>query len=392
MPKASLVRCQSLTLSPTRSQEQRSCEPPGPNEVQIAVQATGLCGSDLHYYKHGRNGDFALRHPMCLGHESAGQVVAIGSDVKGIPVGARVAIEAGLYCRNCPRCEEGRYNLCPSMRFASSAKTHPHLDGTLQSLLNWPSWGVHPLPTEVSYEQGALIEPLSVVLQGIQRCNLTKGETVLVLGAGAVGLLACAAAKGAGAKYVVAVDIDAGRLDFAKRQGWADETYTLPRTAPVPGEEPAATMAKAQQMAQQLVGSLSSPHVGAAKGTGAAFDVIFECSGVPSCVQLGIYATRPGGRVVLIGMGVPIQTMPIGAAALREVDILGVFRYAHTYPRAIEMLSSGELNGIESVISHRYKLEEANEAFETLANGRSGDGKGVTKVFVTAEAEGAKAA
>lgn len=322
-----------------------------------------------------------MRHPMALGHESAGIISAVGPECPAhLSVGQRVAIEAGLYCRECERCKEGRYNLCPSMRFASSAKTHPHLDGTLQSTLTWPAWGVHLLPTSVSYEVGALIEPLSVVLQGMRRCALANGERVLVTGAGAVGLLACAAAKGAGASYVVAVDIDEGRLDFAKRNGWADQTYTLAKSAPpVQGEEPAVTMGKAQRVAKEMGEALSLD------SSAGAFDVVFECSGVPSCVQLAIFSTRPGGRVVLIGMGSPIQTLPIGAAALREVDILGVFRYANTYPLAMEMLQRGELKGIEKVISHRYTLEEAGEAFETLARGRGRDGRGVTKVFVVAE-------
>lgn len=113
--------------------------------MQVRVRATGLCGSDLHYYLHGRNGDFALQHPMALGHESSGEVVAVGADVapEQFAVGDRVAIEAGVYCKACDRCKEGRYNLCGGMRFASSAKTFPHLDGTLQTYMNWPAWGVH---------------------------------------------------------------------------------------------------------------------------------------------------------------------------------------------------------------------------------------------------------
>lgn len=428
------------------AQEDRPYTLPGPGEVQIRVRATGLCGSDLHYYNHGRNGDFALQHPMALGHESAGEITAVGPDVPAdqFAVGDRVAIEAGIYCKSCARCKEGRYNLCPSMRFASSAKTHPHLDGTLQTYMNWPYWGVHALPANVSLKSAALIEPLSVVLQGLRRSNLHAGESVLVLGAGAVGLLACAAAKASGAAYVAAVDIDAARLNFAKANGWVDGTHLLSRSSSAAsssskrtstvnggGHAPdsrseraahdAATIAAAKDTAGAVLDSLFPQPIGASKrdrhidNLRQGFDVVFECSGVPTCVQTGIFATRPGGRVVLIGMGVPIQTLPIGAAALREVDILGVFRYSGTYPVAISMLSGGSLRargggqsaaatnaslatatahstegtgtgqkmgGIENVISHTYALKDARQAFETLARGSSEDGRGVVKVFV----------
>ena len=208
--------------------EERPYAAPTGDEVQIRVRATGLCGSDLHYYLHGRNGDFALQHSMCLGHESAGEIVALGPNVPAsasLAVGDRVAIEAGRFCGSCAKCRDGRYNLCKQMRFASSAKTFPHLDGTLQKYMNWPSWLVHKLPPNVSLTSAALCEPLSVVLQGIRRSQLQPGQSVLVYGAGAVGLLACAAAKASGASFVAAVDIDEGKLSFAAANGWADATY-----------------------------------------------------------------------------------------------------------------------------------------------------------------------
>lgn len=162
-----------FTTSPLLLQEQRPLEPPSDDQVQVRIKCTTTCGSDQHYYVHGRNGDFALQHPMCLGHESSvsftltsikmtqsrcrptnlllspsspqGIITSLGPSVPSslFSIGDRVALEVGLYCKTCPRCLEGRYNLCPSMRFASSAKTTPHLDGTLQRWMNWPSWGVH---------------------------------------------------------------------------------------------------------------------------------------------------------------------------------------------------------------------------------------------------------
>ncbi|PWN19103.1 GroES-like protein [Microstroma glucosiphilum] len=392
--------------------EERQRTAPGPGEVQIRIRATGLCGSDAHYFAHGRNGSFALQAPMALGHESAGEIVAIGSEVptgSNLTVGARVAVEAGIQCRSCDRCKEGRYNLCSGMRFASSAKTFPHLDGTLQKYLNWPYWAVHLLPSDVSFRSAALVEPLAVVLQGFRRANLKAGESVLITGAGAVGLLACAAAKALGARYVAAVDIDANRLKFAVDNGWADETYLLPRGAPAASgsvetdarlrrmQEDEQTIAAAQATAASLLDAFKIPTAastgevnGSAAPPSAGFDAVFECSGVPSCVQAGIFAARAGGRIVLIGMGTPVQTLPIGAAALREVDILGVFRYAGIYTGAIQMLSPGgslaagssKRGSIESVISHTFPLANAVEAFQTFAKGKGEDGRPVVKIFI----------
>lgn len=421
--------------------EERAYAAPTGDEVQIRVRATGLCGSDLHYYLHGRNGDFALRHSMCLGHESAGEIVALGPNVPAaanLSIGDRVAIEAGRFCGSCPKCRDGRYNLCKQMRFASSAKTHPHLDGTLQKYMNWPSWLVHKLPANVSMTSAALCEPLSVVLQGIRRSQLQPGQSVLVYGAGAVGLLACAAAKASGASYVAAVDIDEGRLVFANANGWADATYLLPRAPPAPAANGAEENldARARRMAEDklaissassaatdLLNALSAST--SCNATGYAvqpapldlasdgFDVVFECTGVPTCVQTGIFATKAGGKVVLIGMGNPIQTLPIGNASLREVDVIGVFRYANTYPVALGLLAGGTLRaqggglhaqarahgaeaqgegegagkkmgGIENLVSHAYPLKDAVKAFETLANGKDAEhGRGVVKVFIT---------
>lgn len=418
--------------------EERPYAAPTGDEVQIRVRATGLCGSDLHYYLHGRNGDFALQHSMCLGHESAGEIVALGPNVPAsasLAVGDRVAIEAGRFCGSCPKCRDGRYNLCKQMRFASSAKTHPHLDGTLQKYMNWPSWLVHKLPANVSLTSAALCEPLSVVLQGIRRSQLQPGQSVLVYGAGAVGLLACAAAKASGASFVAAVDIDEGKLKFAAANGWADATYLLPRAAPAASAagdeadprarraaEDKAAIASASSSAALLLQAISSTPTSTATGFAAqpapldlateGFDVVFECTGVPACVQTGIFATRAGGKIVLIGMGNPIQTLPIGAAALREVDIVGVFRYANTYPIALGLLAGGTLRaqgggvhaqqqhqegdakegqgagkkmgGIDNLVSHAYPLKDAVKAFETLANGKDAvHGRGVVKVFIT---------
>jgi len=155
--------------------ETRPVQPPPEGSVQVSVRATGLCGSDLHYYNHGRNGNFVLRSPLVLGHEAAGIVTAVPespSTPSVLKMGDRVAMEVGLPCRTCNLCARGRYNLCPKLTFRSSAKTYPHLDGTLQTTLNQPDAMCHRLPDNVTFEQGALVEPLAVTLHAINRSEM----------------------------------------------------------------------------------------------------------------------------------------------------------------------------------------------------------------------------
>jgi L-iditol 2-dehydrogenase len=351
--------------------EERTLWPPQRGECQVAIMATGLCGSDLHYYKHGRNGDFELKAPMVLGHEAAGIITEVGPGVEHLHVGQRVAIEAGVFCQECSYCLEGRYNLCTSMRFCSSAKTFPHLDGTLQTRMNHPAAQLHLLPDTCSYEQAALAEPLSVVIHAARRVTLSEGQSVLVLGAGSVGLLACALAKAAGASRVAAIDIDAAKLDFAEQVGFAGATYCPPRQdRPKTHEE---ALKRAKENATAALTSLEAD---------LGFDVVFECTGVESCIQMAIHCARTGGKVALVGMGTRNAMLPLSVAACREVDLVGVFRYAHTYPTALTLLSTGKLKGVERMVTQRLPLEQANEAFQLLSNGKAGNGELVLKVMV----------
>lgn len=274
---------------------------------------------------------------------------------------------------------------------------------------------LHSLPPHLSLTVGALIEPLSVVLQALTRTRFGPGESLLVIGAGAIGQLACAAARASGASFVGAVDIDASRVHFATDNAWADYAITVPLQSDKSssGTEQLRSRAEEDRAAMELVKQQAAdvqrsfPFVASSGG----FDVVLECTGVPSCVALGIFAARAGGRVGLVGMGHPVQTLPMGAAALREVDLIGVFRYAGMYPKAIEMLASGALRasgagrqhtagpppgaprwqrkgepgGIENLVSHRFRLADARAAFEVLRAGRSEDGRGVVKVFISEE-------
>ncbi|SMR42467.1 unnamed protein product [Zymoseptoria tritici ST99CH_1E4] len=357
--------------------ESRTLSPPAENEVQIAISSTGLCGSDLHYYSHFRNGDILVREPLSLGHESSGIVTSIGSSVSHLQPGDRVALEVGIPCGACQRCKQGRYNICKDVKFRSSGKAFPHFQGTLQERINHPAEWVYKLPDDVSLDVGALLEPLGVALHAWRRSlikDVGSEATVVVYGAGAVGLLCAAVAKVKGAGKVVIADIDEGRLKFAVENGFADQSYVVPMKR---GKDTEESLAIAKEVAKE---------VGEVDGLGEV-DVVFECTGVPACVQAGIYATKPGGRLMLVGMGHPIQTIPLGAAALREVDIVGVFRYANTYKESIEIvqqaMKSADGPDFSKLVTHRFSsLAEAEKAFEMAGKTKDADGKLVLKVVI----------
>ncbi|KAH0826579.1 chaperonin 10-like protein [Lanmaoa asiatica] len=371
--------------------EERPIWPPQYNHAQVAIKATGLCGSDLHYYLEGRNGDFAIQAPLVLGHESAGVIVSVGPGVKNLLPGQRVAIEAGVMCQHCNYCESGRYNLCKGMRFASSAKTFPHLDGTLQDRMSHPAHVLHPLPDSCSFEEAALAEPLSVLIHASKRAGLCKGQRILVFGVGTIGILACALAKSYGASQVMAIDINQQRLDFAKANSFASQVHCLPMShKPKTYEEQLRT---ARENALQALATLQVPD---------GFDIVFECTGAEPCIQMSIHvsmivfgrdengtlirdvkqAAITGGKVMLVGMGARNVMLPLSVAALREVDIQGSFRYANTYTDALSLLTSGKLQGIGKLVTHRLDLENAARAFELLARGEDEDGNMVIKVMI----------
>lgn len=336
-----------------------------------------------------------MRSPLCLGHESAGIVTAIGRDVlPTFQVGDRVALEVGLPCRDCTLCIQGRYNICRSLRFRGSAKTFPHLDGTLMEVTNHPAHMCHKLPAHISDVQGALIEPLAVCLHAIRRSDPPSLDTVglalyatevaeetaaLIFGAGAIGLLLTAAlATTQHFTTLVVADIDEARLNIAASLPFPQvkiRTYLLSKPCSTTSQQPEA------ETAQQILDTFSLPY---------GFSRTYDCTGVASCIRTGIYATGPGGVVVQIGMGgEPQPNIPLSAAALREVDLIGVFRYADRgYPDAVALMGSGKLQGVaEEVVTHCVRLEEGVRAFELAGMGMDEQGKTVVKVVVVSGPE-----
>jgi len=316
--------------------EQRAIPKPGHNEVLIAVHSVGICGSDVHYLVNGRIGDFIVKSPMVLGHESSGTIVEIGSGVTNLKKGDRVAIEPGVPCRICASCKTGRYNLCPDVKFCA---TPPH-DGTLTRYYVHAADFCYRLPDHVTFEEGALLEPLSVAVHACRRAQVSIGHKVLICGAGPIGLVNLLTAKAMGAAIVCVTDIDEDRLVVAKSFG-AD--FSLKLTA---NQDPKLV---AEQIAELM---------------GVQPDITIECSGAEQSLQMAIYATKSGGTVQLVGMGKYEATIPIVNALCREVDIRGIFRYANCYPIALSMIASGQIN-VKPLVTHRFALEDSLKAFET---------------------------
>ncbi|CAA94841.1 Sorbitol dehydrogenase [Caenorhabditis elegans] len=315
--------------------EQVPIPKPGPNQVLVKVHTVGICGSDVHYWTHGAIGPFVVKEPMIVGHETSGIVSEVGNEVKHLKVGDRIAMEPGLPCKLCEHCKTGRYNLCPEMRFFATPPVH----GTLSRFVVHDADFCFKLPDNLSFEDGALIEPLSVAIHACRRGNVQMGHRVLVLGAGPIGVLNLITAKAVGAGKVVITDLDDGRLALAKKLG-ADATIN------VKGKSLDAVKS-------EIITALGDQQP----------DVCIECTGAQPSIETAITTTKSGGVIVLVGLGADRVEIPIIESATREVDMRGIFRYVNCYPTAIELISSGKLN-LSGLTRAHYKLEETQEAFK----------------------------
>ena len=312
---------------------------PGPNQVLLKMGPVGICGSDVHYWTHGRIGDFIVDGAMVLGHEAAGTVYGVGSAVKDLAVGDRVAIEPGYPCSTCSACIGGRYNLCPEMKFCAT----PPVDGSLCQFYCHPAAFCFKLPDSVSLEEGALLEPLAVAVHACRRGKLSFGQNVLVCGAGPIGLVNMMVAKAGGARVTI-TDISASRLEKAKELG-ADNTYMF-----------RVDTKDSREAADEIV---------ALHGFS---DLTIECTGIGASIGTGLWATKAGGSYVQVGYGAAEVTFPIVAVGVREIDIYGIFRYANCYPTALRLVESGAVN-VKGLVTHNFPLKEAIKAFETTKAG-----------------------
>jgi D-xylulose reductase len=307
-------------------------EPMGPRDVRIGIHTVGICGSDVHYYQHGRIGPFEVKAPMVLGHEAAGTILEVGSAVKHLKAGDRVCMEPGIPDPNSKASRLGMYNLDPSVRFWAT----PPIHGVLRPEVVHPSDFTFRLPDSVSFAEGAMVEPLAVGMHAASKARIRPGDLAVVIGAGPIGMLTALAALGGGASQVIMTDVQQPKLDLATKLG------------------PIVGVNVATQNVAKIVADLS-------EGWGA--DLVFECSGNAKAAARVFDIVCPGGAVIYVGMpGEPIS-YDVVAAQVKEVRVEHVFRYANVYPRAVALLASGKIN-VKPLITDRFSFDDSVRAFE----------------------------
>ncbi|WP_413379943.1 NAD(P)-dependent alcohol dehydrogenase [Alkalihalobacillus sp. 1P02AB] len=306
---------------------------PAADEALVKVYCIGVCGSDIHYYEHGKIGRYEVKEPLILGHELAGEVVQIGAEVTNVTVGERVAVEPGVTCGRCKYCKSGRYNLCPDVVFMAT----PPVDGAWAEYVTIRSDFLYQLPDEMSYEEGALLEPFSVGFHSMIRGNVHPADRLFVSGLGPIGLLAIQSAKLFGVGEIYASDVVSSRRELALKIG---ATAVL---------EPLSDSIKEQ------ISKLTEKQ---------GVDVVIETSGNQRAISETVTIVNRGGRVVLVGLPTTDDiSINISTLIDAEIDVYGVFRYANTYPAAIQALSRADVD-IRNIITHRYDLKDIKEAVE----------------------------
>jgi D-xylulose reductase len=296
----------------------------------------GVCGSDVHYYTHGEIGPFVLKEPMVLGHEASGVIVEVGREVKNLHKGDRVCMEPGIPDPNSIESRLGMYNLDPHVRFWATPPVH----GVLRPTVVHPAAFTFKLPENVSFAEGAMVEPLAVGVHAATKACIKPGDIAVISGAGPIGMVTALAALAGGCSQVIVSDAVDEKLEIAASLG------------------PITPVNIRRQSLTEVVAKITND---------AGADLLFEASGNANAIESIFEPVRPGGRVVLIGMpGKPVP-LSIEAAMIKEITIATIFRYAHVYPRALQLIGSGKID-VKSLITDRYKFADSIKAFEYATN------------------------
>lgn len=308
---------------------ERPMEPLAPGMVRLKFGAGGICGSDMHYFRHARTGDFVVKDPLILGHEVAGEIVEISGSAPGLRVGDRVAVNPSRWCGHCVRCREGRANLCENIYFMGSASKYPHMQGGFASHFDAVPAQCVPVPDHVPFQAAALAEPLAVCLHAVNRAGDIRGKKAVLFGAGPIGLLTLIAAQLAGVGESAMVDIAAAPLAFATKLG---ATTVVDISG---GEDGLAALAAEK-----------------------AFDIAFEVSGTAAGLASAVRSVRRGGTIVQIGNlpGGSIQ-VPANAIMAKEIDFRGSFRFDKEFDEAVKLISEGRVDVMQLVTAERPLVE-----------------------------------
>ncbi|MDG4878227.1 NAD(P)-dependent alcohol dehydrogenase [Mesorhizobium sp. WSM4935] len=315
----------------------------GPDDVRIAIHTVGVCGSDVHYYTHGAIGSYIVRQPMVLGHEASGTIVEVGANVTNLKVGDRVCMEPGVPNLASRATKLGIYNVDPDVRFWATPPVH----GVLAPYAVHPAAFTYKLPDNVSFAEGAMVEPFAIGMQAAARARIVPGDVAVVVGCGPIGIMIALAALAGGCSKVLISDFSAPKLEIAGQ---------YPGIVPVNIGE------------QSLVDAMRS----ATDNWGA--DIVFEASGSPKAFANLFDIVRPGGAVVLVGLPVETVELNVPAAIAKEVRIETVFRYANIFDRALQLIASGKVD-LKPLITGTYDFSESIKAFERAAQGKPQDVK-----------------
>ena len=323
----------------------------GEKEVLVQLEYVGICGSDVHYFHHGNCGAYKvnLEEDYMLGHECAGTVVEVGANVKDLKVGDKVALEPGITCGQCEFCKAGKYNLCPDVVFLAT----PPVQGCYEEYIAFPENMCFKLPENMTTKEGCLIEPLSVGFHAANQGDVQVGESVVILGAGCIGLVTLLACKAHGAVNIIVADIVDARLEKAKELG---------ATHVINSKE-----VNALEEIARLTG-----------GKGA--DKVFETAGSPITIAQTAFAVKRGGTITLVGLSAQEEINYNFAQIMdKEATIKSVFRYRNIYPKAIEAVSAGAID-VNGIVTHEFDLEHIQEAFEEAINNKTDLVKAVIKI------------
>ncbi|WDZ79353.1 L-idonate 5-dehydrogenase (plasmid) [Ensifer adhaerens] len=310
----------------------------GAGQVEVQIEAGGICGSDLHYYNHGGFGTVRLREPMILGHEVAGTVKALGSGVSTLAVGDRVAVSPSRPCGACDYCQRGQQNHCLNMRFYGSAMPMPHIQGAFRQRLVAEAWQCHKIADGVSSNEAAMAEPFAVTLHAVSRAGSLLGKRVLVTGCGPIGALAIIAARVHGAREIVATDVMDGVLDKALSIG-----------------------------ADRVINVANNPdRLAAYSANKGYFDVQFEASGNAQAVRSGLDVLKPRSVLVQLGLGGDVA-IPQNLVVAKEIEMRGTFRFHEEFGLAVDLINAGRVD-LTSLLTGIFPLEDAVRAFETAGD------------------------
>jgi D-xylulose reductase len=307
-----------------------------PDDVRIQIKDVGICGSDVHYYLHGRIGDFVVEKPMVLGHEASGVVLEVGGNVRHLRVGDRVCMEPGIPSPGSPSTFAGLYNLDPAVRFWATPPVH----GCMRDTVVHPGAFTFALPDNVSLEEGALVEPVAIGVYSASTAGIQPGDVALVFGAGTIGIVTALAALASGCSKVILVDVKEKKLEIVR--GNFSKNIICVNSA--------------KESLDEVVFSLSPE--------GA--DIVFEATGSLAIIGSFIRYLRPNGRAVMIGMPPAPAPFDVVAAQTKEIRVMHIFRYRNMYPRTIKMIASGTLN-VRPLVTHFFDFHQAVTAFAFAA-------------------------